>query len=33
MIPGIKDVHYEQGRGNKPPLQFVFSFKYNGGPQ
>jgi hypothetical protein len=31
--PGISNVHYEQGRGNKPPLQFVFSFKYTGGAQ
>jgi hypothetical protein len=26
-------VHREQIRGNKAPLQFVFSFKYNGGAQ
>jgi hypothetical protein len=32
-LPGVTGVHYDQGRGNKPPLQFVFSFKYNGGPQ
>jgi hypothetical protein len=29
-LPGITAVHREQIRGNKPPLQFVFSFKYNG---
>jgi hypothetical protein len=32
-LPGVTDVHYESGRGNKPPLQFVFSFKFNGGAQ
>jgi hypothetical protein len=34
-LPGISDVHLEQSRGNKPPIQFVFSFKYNnnGGAQ
>jgi Tfp pilus assembly PilM family ATPase len=32
-LPGVTDVHYESGRGNKPPLQFVFSFKYHGGAQ
>jgi len=30
-IPGVTDVHYEQGHGNKVPLQFAFSFKYTGG--
>lgn len=30
-VPGVTDVHLEQSRGNKPPLQFVFSFKYNNG--
>jgi hypothetical protein len=28
---GISDVHIESTRGNKPPLQFVFSFKFNNG--
>jgi len=32
-LPGVTGVHREQIRGNKPPLQFVFSFKYNGGAQ
>jgi hypothetical protein len=30
-VPGISDVHLEQTRGNKPPIQFVFSFKFNNG--
>jgi hypothetical protein len=29
--PGVVDVHREQSRGNKPPIQFVFSFKFNNG--
>jgi len=29
-LPGISDVHLESSRGNKPPIQFVFSFKFNG---
>jgi hypothetical protein len=29
--PGVSDVHLEQSRGNKPPIQFVFSFKFNNG--
>jgi len=32
-LPGVTAVHREQIRGNKPPLQFVFSFNYNGGAQ
>jgi hypothetical protein len=28
---GVSDVHLEQSRGNKPPIQFVFSFKFNNG--
>jgi hypothetical protein len=32
-LPGVSDVHLEQSRGNKPPIQFVFSFKFNGGVQ
>ena len=32
--PGVADVHLEQSRGNKPPIQFVFNFKFiNGGAQ
>jgi hypothetical protein len=30
-IPGVSGVHREQSRGAKPPLQFVFSFKFNNG--
>ena len=30
-LPGVSDVHYESGRGSKPPIQFVFNFKFNGG--
>jgi len=30
-LPGISGVHLEQSRGNKPPIQFVFSFKFNPG--
>jgi len=30
-LPGVSGVHLEQSRGNKPPIQFVFSFKFNGG--
>lgn len=30
-IPGVSGVHREQSRGTKPPLQFVFSFKFNNG--
>lgn len=26
--PGVADVHLEQSRGNKPPIQFVFNFKF-----
>jgi hypothetical protein len=29
--PGVTDVHREQSRGNKPPIQFVFTFKFNNG--
>jgi hypothetical protein len=29
--PGISDVHREQSRGSKPPIQFVFNFKFNPG--
>ncbi len=28
---GVSAVHHEQSRGNKPPIQFVFSFKFNNG--
>lgn len=28
-LPGVSSVHLEQSRGNKPPIQFVFSFKFN----
>jgi hypothetical protein len=30
-LPGVSAVHLEQSRGNKPPIQFVFSFKFNAG--
>jgi hypothetical protein len=30
-LPGVSEVHREQSRGNKPPIQFVFSFKFNNG--
>ena len=30
-LPGVTAVHREQSRGNKPPIQFVFSFKLNNG--
>ena len=30
-VPGVTAVHREQTRGNKPPIQFVFSFKFNHG--
>jgi len=30
-LPGVSGVHREQSRGNKPPIQFVFSFKFNNG--
>ena len=30
-VPGVTVVHREQTRGNKPPIQFVFSFKFNNG--
>jgi hypothetical protein len=30
-VPGVTAVHWEQSRGNKPPVQFVFSFKLNNG--
>jgi hypothetical protein len=30
-LPGVSGVHQDQIRGNKAPLQFVFSFKFNGG--
>ena len=30
-VPGVTAVHREQTRGNKPPIQFVFSFKFNNG--
>ena len=30
-LPGVTGVHREQSRGNKPPIQFVFSFKFNNG--
>lgn len=29
--PGVTDVHHEQSRGSKSPIQFVFSFKFNNG--
>ena len=29
--PGVSDVHLDSSRGNKPPIQFVFSFKFNNG--
>jgi hypothetical protein len=29
-LPGVSQVHLESSRGNKPPIQFVFSFKFNG---
>ena len=32
-LPGVSGVHLEQSRGNKPPIQFVFSFKFNGAAQ
>ena len=28
-LPGVSVVHRDSSRGNKPPIQFVFSFKYN----
>ena len=30
-LPGVTEVHREQSRGNKPPIQFTFSFKINDG--
>lgn len=30
-LPGVSEVHQDQSRGSKPPLQFVFSFKFNNG--
>ena len=30
-IAGVSGVHREQSRGTKPPIQFVFSFKFNNG--
>jgi hypothetical protein len=30
-VSGVTEVHWEQSRGNKPPVQFVFSFKFNNG--
>ena len=30
-LPGVTEVHREQSRGNKPPIQFTFSFKFNSG--
>ena len=30
-LPGVSSVHREQSRGNKPPIQFVFTFKFNNG--
>jgi hypothetical protein len=30
-VSGVTEVHWEQSRGNKPPIQFVFSFKFNEG--
>lgn len=30
-VAGVSDVHLEQIRGNKPPTQFVFSFKFDNG--
>jgi hypothetical protein len=30
-LPGVSEVHHEQSRGSKPPIQFVFNFKFNGG--
>ena len=30
-LPGVSEVHQDQIRGSKPPLQFVFSFKFNNG--
>jgi hypothetical protein len=30
-LPGVSSVHREQSRGSKPPIQFVFSFKFNQG--
>ena len=32
-LPGVSNVHLESSRGNKPPIQFVFSFKFNGGAE
>jgi len=31
QAPGVSSVHLEQSRGNKPPIQFVFNFKFNRG--
>ena len=31
QAPGVTGVHLEQSRGNKPPIQFVFNFKFNSG--
>jgi hypothetical protein len=28
-LPGVSNVHHEQSRGSKSPIQFVFSFKFN----
>ena len=30
-LPGVSGVHREQSRGNKPPIQFVFTFNFNNG--
>jgi hypothetical protein len=30
-LPGVSAVHLEQSHGGKPPIQFVFSFKFNAG--
>lgn len=32
-LPGVTQVHRESIQGSKPPLRFVFSFKFNGGAQ
>jgi len=30
-MPGVSEVHRDQSRGDKPPIQFVFHFKFNTG--
>jgi hypothetical protein len=30
-LPGVTDVHHDSTHGTKPPIQFVFTFKFNSG--